>query len=96
MYEFEKKIELTINSHKYVSLYLVITLITLKHIHLWQINLIFTIITLSIYKSYITSNQRSDTINILGIFLYELNNMKEYFVYKKIKTNFLKHFITQF
>ena len=32
--------------------------------------------------------------NILGIFLYELNNIKEYFAYKKINTNLLKSFIT--
>ena len=50
----------------------------------------------SIYKYYISSNQHNETVNILGIFLYELNDMTEYFAHKKINIYFLKDFITQF
>ena len=46
------------------------------------------------FLKYVYSNITLDVI--IGIFLYELNNMKEYFAYKKINTNFLKRFITQF
>jgi hypothetical protein len=67
-----------------------------QHSNLWQINLIFTIIGFSIYKAYMMSNQRADTININGIFLHELNNMKLYLVHKKYNSHFIKRFTTNF
>ena len=67
-----------------------------QNLNIWQLNLIFNIIGFSIYKAYIISNQRTEDMNVISIFLKEIYKTKEYFDFKKEKRHILDNFISLF
>ena len=68
---------------KRFSMYEIVIGYKIQYKEFQEINLILSQITYSIYKSYMISERRSKTINILKIWYYDLLTLETYFDNKK-------------
>ena len=61
-----------------------------------EINLIFTALGFSIYKSFYQSNCKKEYIDVINTFLHEMYGIKSYFEFKGIKVWFINKFLKHF